>query len=778
MPAPSHSPTGLRAAPSARRVSVAAVAAACLHMQAAQAQTGAPAPAAPAAPAAHATLPVVVVSGSRVEQAVDDLPLSSDVVGGAQISDRQAANLRNALQDLPNVYIKTETTRPGVVATSTGNAWRDGNLGINIRGLGGNRVLTLEDGIRLPRTYATRTNVFDREYLGLEQLKRIEIIRGPASALYGSDGMAGLVNFITYDPADFLRGADGKAGKALGGRVAAGWTQDDGGLVATGTVAGQARPGLQWMVSGTLRRAHELETRGDNDAANEGRTVANPERRHKGSLLGKLVWQPDPKQRHVFKLEHAEHDTRIDALSNRSANQPPRKGDVLDERFDNDAKVDRASWDARYGLNTALADHLRSVVAVHRSAADQWARSERHAAPVRVREVSYSDRSWQFGLQADKIVRPGEWSHRVVYGVEYTRSRLANLWDGLDPNPPEVFPLKRFPDTRETSSALFVQDESHIGRWSFTPGVRVDRFAIDVISQDGFYPPAKEPGQSLSGSAVSPKFGVLFQATPQWAVFAQYASGFRAPEAGHLNGYLEVDKVKAVVLSNPKLKPERSRGVELGLRGRLSGLQFDAAVFASHYTNLIAELEAVSTRVVPNPPGPPTVYTDFQTVNKARARIAGFELKGRYDWGALAGGRLATSFSYGQTRGVDRDTRRPINSIQPAQLALGARYDRGALGAYIDARHSLAKKASDIDSAAYLDPKVGRQFAPPSFTTVDVGGQWRLAPDLRVNLALTNLTDRKYWLWPDVHGRAAGARELDAYTQPGRAAKITVVKDF
>lgn len=773
MPASLPSPVRLRTAPGALRASVVVVAAACLPTQPARAQAGAPQPA-----PAHATLPVVVVSGSRVEQAVDDLPLSADVIGSAQISDRQAATLREALQDLPNVYIKTESTRPGVVATATGNAWRDGNLGINIRGLGGNRVLVLEDGVRLPRAYATRTNVFDREYLGLEQLRRIEIIRGPASALYGSDGMAGLVNFITFDPVDFLRGADGKASKALGGRVAAGWTQDDRGLVATGAVAGQVSEGLQWLVSGSLRRAHELETRGDNAAAHEWRTVANPERRDNGSLLAKVVWRPLATQRHVFKIDHAEHQTRINALSNRSANQPPRKGDVLDERFDNGSQVDRVSWDARYGLQTAWADHLRSVVAFHRSAADQWAASERQAAPLRVREVSYDDRSWQLGLQADKIVRPGAWSHRIVYGVEYTHSRLGNLWDGLDPNPPEVFPLKRFPDTRETSAAFFVQDESHIGRWSFTPGVRLDRFAIDVVSQDGFYPPAKAPGQSLSGSAVSPKFGVLYQVTPQWALFGQYASGFRAPEAGHLNGYLEVDKVKAVVLSNPNLKPERSRGLELGLRGRTQSLQFDTAVFASHYTDLIAELEAVSTRVVPNPPGPPTIYTDFQTVNKARARIWGYEFKGRYDWGLVGGGRLSSSFSYGHTRGVDRDTRKPINSILPAQLALGARYDRGTWSAYIDARHSQAKKAADIDSTAYLDAKVGQQFAPPSFTTVDAGAQWRLAPDMRLNVALTNLTDRKYWLWPDVHGRAAGSRDLDAYTQSGRAAKITVVKDF
>ena len=62
----------------------------------------------------------------------------------------------------------------------------------------------MTDGVRMPRSYAFRTTTFDREYLSLELLKRIEVVRGPASALYGSDGMAGLVNFITHEPADFL----------------------------------------------------------------------------------------------------------------------------------------------------------------------------------------------------------------------------------------------------------------------------------------------------------------------------------------------------------------------------------------------------------------------------------------------------------------------------------------------------------------------------------------------------------------------------------------------
>src|SRR5690606_28559144 len=109
------------------------------------------------------------------------------------------------------------------------------------------------------------------------------------------------------------------------------------------------------------------------------------------------------------------------------------------------------------------------------------------------------------------------------------------------------------------------QAESVINDWSITPGLRWDHFALDVTSQGGFYPPAAQPGQSLSGSALSPKFGVLYRATAQWSVFGQYAAGFRAPDAAQINGYYENAAEHVTIIPNPDLKPEKSRGVELGV---------------------------------------------------------------------------------------------------------------------------------------------------------------------------------------------------------------------
>ncbi|MDP3084128.1 MAG: TonB-dependent receptor plug domain-containing protein, partial [Rubrivivax sp.] len=180
-------------------------------------QTQAAEPAPWRAGASGSGLQVVVVSASRYEQFASDLALSMDVIGSRQLEQGQMMDIRDAAKALPNVSVKRAPARFSV--TGRGNAvGADGNAGFSIRGQGGNRVTMLVDGIRLPRSYINGSNAFGRDSVDLGLVKRIEIVRGPTSALYGSDGLAGLVNFISHEPADFLKDA-GHGAPALGGKA-------------------------------------------------------------------------------------------------------------------------------------------------------------------------------------------------------------------------------------------------------------------------------------------------------------------------------------------------------------------------------------------------------------------------------------------------------------------------------------------------------------------------------------------------------------------------------
>jgi hemoglobin/transferrin/lactoferrin receptor protein len=721
------------------------------------------------------SLPQVVVSASRQEQLSDDLPLSLDVLDRDDLERGQVQDIRDAARDLPNVSVRHAPSRFALTgpANSTG---RDGNAGFTIRGLGGNRVLMLVDGIRVPRSYAFGGNAFGRDYLAIDLVKRIEVVRGAASALYGSDGMAGLVNFVTYEPRDFLR-TDAGEPRRIGGRAAATWSGDDQGLGLTATVAGQASEAMEWLVTLSGRLAHGADTMGGNDSLNVDRTRPNPQTDNANAVLGKIVLRPGAGQKHVLTLEHVGRRSEVELLSSRAP--LPLTGTatqvasaVLDERGSMTMARDRLTWEGRFQLHAALADDLLAVVGAQNAASRQLGTSDLNARPDRLRDVSYSERTWQAGLQAGKTTPPaGNWSRHITYGFDHVQSRITNLYTGLNSLPPEVFPLKRFPDTREQASALYAQVDWSGDAWSIVPGVRLDRFSLAVLSQEGFSPPSATPGRSLSGSAVSPKLGVIYRATPAWSVFGNYAGGFRAPNANQVNGYYENVGEQVLIVANPDLKPEKSRTYELGLRGRMARLSVDVAAFSGRFSSLIVDNVLIGGTGVAGDP------KRFQTLNTDRARIHGFEVKGVLQLGQLAGGSFSAPFAYGRARGVNSNTGQPLNAIDPAQLSLGLDYRSPAWDLRLDVRHVAGKGASEIDSPSLVKAP-NTQITTPASTSVDLSGQWRIRKDLRLTASVVNLTNRKYWLWSDVQGLAASTRVADAYTQPGRHARVSLVADF
>ncbi|MBK9573715.1 MAG: TonB-dependent hemoglobin/transferrin/lactoferrin family receptor [Rhodoferax sp.] len=760
---------------------------ACLSSALAQAQSASVLPEAsnPSGAVVVAMLPGVVISGSRNERYIDDLALSMDVFGAREMEEAQMGDIRDVAKGLPNVSVKHAPARFSV--TGRGNpVGADGNAGFSIRGQGGNRVTMLVDGIRLPRSYINGSNAFGRDAVSLGLLKRIEFVRGPTSVLYGSDGLAGLVNFITSEPADFLTSTS-KTTKTLGGKAWLGYSGDDQGTTLGGTLAGRASDTVEWLLTATSSRSGATDNMGTNDSANVDRTTPNPQTNRDQSVLGKLVLRPNQDQRHYLTIEHVNKDGSFELLSSRA--KPPYTGSaaqvaaaIVDETSVKSMARNRFTWDARYQLGATLADSLQTVLSWQETSAQDDGQTVRKDGGVRIRKTSYQERAVQLTLQAEKTLRLSpQWSQTLTYGIDHTSTDLSNLADGSDPAPlPAFLPRKYFPDTRDSSDAIYVQSELATGDWRITPGIRYDRFALKVLSQTGYSPNlSATPGRSLSGSAVSPKLGVLFRATPQWSVYGNYASGFRAPEGQQVNSTLEVSTAR--LLPNPELKPEKSRHIEIGVRARMDQLTFDAAAFTGRYTNLIVEKKDLGTAnglaaSVTNP-------TLFQTVNVDKASISGFEFKGQVAWGQFAGAKLSTPFGYGQTRGRNDVTGQALTYIEPAKLGIGLKMETASLDLRLDVTHQTRKDASDIESRFIPKSTTQLQFLIPAATTLDLRGQWRFNKTMRLNIAALNLTDKKYWNWSDVQGLASNPTPpllpvVDAYTQAGRHFSASLVAEF
>ncbi|RZL85636.1 MAG: TonB-dependent hemoglobin/transferrin/lactoferrin family receptor, partial [Sphingomonas sp.] len=149
---------------------------------------------------------VITVTATRTEKAVEDVPATVSVIDAKTIEDRFISDIKDLVRYEPGVTVRRAPSRFTAAGSSIG---RDRDSGFNIRGLEGNRVLITVDGVRVPDAFSFGAQSVGRgDYVDLDRFEQVEILRGPASALYGSDGVAGAVSFITKDPRDFL--ADGK----------------------------------------------------------------------------------------------------------------------------------------------------------------------------------------------------------------------------------------------------------------------------------------------------------------------------------------------------------------------------------------------------------------------------------------------------------------------------------------------------------------------------------------------------------------------------------------
>ena len=152
-------------------------------------------PAFPAAPMPRSesiSLETVTVIATRTVRSLDELASTVSV----KTADDLERELARDISDL----VRFE---PGVTVAGAGS--RFGLTGFNIRGIGGNRVLTMIDGIRVPEEFSFGPFLSARrDYVDIDSLSRAEIARGPVSSLYGSDALGGVVALTTRQPSDYL----------------------------------------------------------------------------------------------------------------------------------------------------------------------------------------------------------------------------------------------------------------------------------------------------------------------------------------------------------------------------------------------------------------------------------------------------------------------------------------------------------------------------------------------------------------------------------------------
>lgn len=217
---------------------IALIAGGLTPLGAAQGQTMADTQAGDVRLAAGMLLPPVNTTALRNERRVFDTPATVDVIPARDLDERMARNAEDVFRYTPGVFVNRQTSGTDPFRSLGG---------ITVRGVGGNRVLTLVDGFRTLERITDNT----RDVVDPWNLRRVEILRGPGSVLYGSDALGGVVNYITRNPNDLIR-----PGQSWGGEIGTSWSSLDNSLVTRGTYAVRAGD-VSAMLSYQRRDANE-----------------------------------------------------------------------------------------------------------------------------------------------------------------------------------------------------------------------------------------------------------------------------------------------------------------------------------------------------------------------------------------------------------------------------------------------------------------------------------------------------------------------------------------
>jgi hemoglobin/transferrin/lactoferrin receptor protein len=729
----------------------------------------------------------ITVSATRIAQPVSDVPASVSVI---RLNDllNPVASLRDLARNEPGVSTPT-------AFGATGNAPRNFPTArsFNIRGLDGNRVLIQVDGVRQPEQFTFgNAQLIGRDYFEPSLYRTAEILKGSASALYGSDAVGGVLSFISPAPTALL--ADAKRAVLAGvsstyASATEEWTHTASAAGRTGSVAAVA--------TATHREGQQAEPNGS--------YAADPSEFTVDAGLFRIDYTPAA-GRTLFLT--GETFTKTTEASFPSLITTTFAGQTGRQRITRDRAT--VGYDV-----TSASGYFRNLQArlSWQGAKVRETYVTRQAIPagppppapqvfvprLRLRDSDFRNRGLSGSVQVESAARLGDRAHRILWGVDgsktkQTRNEDFSQFDGTTGAflnkifVGENFPLKRIPDGEVTRYAVFAQDEVTLDagqRYIASWGVRLDHYRLGV-TDDVFYQNLAKgtPPVGFDQWAVAPKLGLLWHVSAQETFFARYHRGFRNPTNEDLNGSivnLTTPPVFYRTRPNPALKAEISDSFDLGMRARRPGASYVVSVFYNAYSNFIDTFSPTRDPQLPSSPVDPVVY---QSKNVSRARIHGAEATvelplGHYER-SLAG--LTWSNSFAWSRGDNLQAGKPLNSIEPPKwvsaLSYAAKDQWGLrLTATTHARQSRADGSSIL---ALWDgrPPAPVQFVPAGVTLFDLTGYVNFTKNLRASAGVYNLGDRQYWYWQDVRELDRGRADLQRFAQPGLNTRVTLTLSF
>lgn len=580
----------------------------------------------------------ILVTASRTKELIKTEPQAAEVITAEDIKRMGADDVLTALALAHNLDLSK--------AGMTGNA-------VRIRGMSTNHTLILVDGKRYAGEDASNTtNVYALRRLNVNDIERIEIVRGPSSSLYGSDAMGGVINIITKVPQE----AGGTVGVSTGttntsayfnfnfGRHGRWTTSIDGRLERN-------RPYNRYSYTETFNpMTHAV------SSVTDGYTRSMYGMRKLFHLASEYDFENANKNKLRFDIDYGKESFRSDFPDTRSriftGSFPPVAWVFTNknkkEWYDNEQR----GFSVEYSGKTKRNEYkVRSYYNELKKYSHLFNERVLPAGPVMTpmgpinynlqypKEDMDSAKYSTWVTEAQDTVYIGD-KHNLTFGgeyrtVKYAGTRLGDSLSGM---------TKSIKSHHINSYAAYVQDQWQVNdKLYFIPSLRFEH-------------------NSQFGSEVTPKVGLTYNFNANWRFKANYGLGYKAPTITEL--YMRMHRAMGVttvnIYGNPDLDPEKSRSFDFSVEGDKGDWFGKVTYFNNNVSNLI------TTERVPGSTG--AVY---HYVNVDDAQINGVEA----EIGKHFGKRWTVKATYNWLDAVDKNSRERLDGRARNTSTLQLIYD-------------------------------------------------------------------------------------------------------
>lgn len=655
------------------------------------------------------TVEEITITATRVERPVFSTPTAVSVVSRDNIQLYQPLSYADVFEGIPGVSIQGGSRRISEEP--------------NVRGFLDNQVVIRLDGTRQNFDLAHR----GRFFVDPDLVNRIEVVRGSASALYGSGALGGVISVETIGAKDLLR-----EGETFGARAKIGYQSNGDELLTSFGVFGTTGP-VDILGNFVYRQVfNDLE-------GGSGNTIIDTEDR----LLNGLI-------NVGFDLgQHSRLELIADQYDNEGEN-PTAADSVSSPNTVVDRDTRERNLRVKYRYNNPDNALLDLTATAYYSEIDV---TEARFLGDRLDDSDFSSRG--IDINNTSKFASDDVSLALTYGFEWFKDKQSGTRNGID--------RAQFPDAERTFTALYAQAEIELfEQISIIPGIRYDDFSQET-----------DAGEGLDNDAFTPRIAVGYSPNEWLYLWGSWAEAFRAPSLTELfndgthfavpNGLGPNTLVVNQFVPTPNLLPEDAETWEFGARVRFEdeaediSFQASATYFTSDVDNFVNQVVTFLDPTRPpqfTPPFGPTTFFGTTQSRNVNANISGFEAEAKFETKYIT-----ASISGFTLDGDDRTNNTGLGAIPQDSLAFALSGIVPDWGVRLGARATIASAQRDVpDGSVEAD----------GYETVDLFVTWvpKALDGFTVTAGIDNLFDEEYSVHPTV------------IEQPGRSFRITLSHRF